>query len=226
MGLAKMAGASIVVVATVAVASPGDILVVTGDVVNVRSGPGADHSVLMHTYRDDQAVELGRSGDWVQVQIVSDAAEGWIHQSLLQVLRPAQPAAPETPPGQSSESAGAGDLPSAVAAAPSIPEDAASPWSNTEGLARFRTNVGELNDRAVAVAGVELFTGAEPVDGSTVQVMVTEAWDLMPAAGQTSYTNALFDRWRTAAGGAGELRLQIVDPSGAVVSEKSGPGTF
>jgi hypothetical protein len=203
----------------VAVASPGDILVVTGDVVNVRSGPGADHSVLMHTYRDDQAVELGRSGDWVQVQIAANGAAGWIHQSLLQVLRPARPAAPEPPPGQSSNSAGADDLPSAIAATPSVPDGA-------EALARFRTNLGELNARAVAVAGIELFTGAEPVDGSTVQVMVTEAWHLVPAAGQTSYTNALFDRWRTAAGGAGELRLQIVDPSGVVVREKSGPGTF
>jgi hypothetical protein len=226
MGLAKVAGASIVVLATAAVASPGDVLVVTGDVVNVRSGPGADHSVLMHTYRDDQAVELGRSGDWVQVRVTSNAAEGWIHQSLLQVLRPARPAAPEARPGQSSKSAGADDVPSAIAAAPSVPDGDAAPWSDTEALARFRSHVGELNDRAVAVAGVDLFTGAEPVNGRTVQVMVTAAWNLVPAAGQTSYTNALFDRWRTAAGGAGELRLQIVDPSGAVVSEKSGPGTF
>ena len=91
------------------------------------------------------------------------------------------------------------------------------------GRAAFRGDVSELNARAVAVAGVELFTGAEAADGGTVQVMVTQAWDLVPEAGQRSYTNALFDHWRAAAGGAEPLRLQVVDPSGAVVSEKSGP---
>ena len=50
--------------------------------------------------------------------------------------------------------------------------------------------------------------------------------DLVPPAGRTSYTNALFDRWRAAAGGSGRLRVEVVDPSGAVVSEKSGPGTL
>lgn len=224
MGLARTVGASIVVLATAAVAAPGDRLVVTGDVVNVRSGPGADRSVLLHTYRDDQAVELGRSGDWVQVIITSRDAEGWVHQSLLQALRPAQPAAREVPAARPSESASA--LPSAIAAATPARDGDATSWSSAEALARFRSHVGELNARAVAVAGVELFTGAEPVDGDTVRVMVTEAWNLVPAAGQTSYTNALFDRWRAAVGGGDELRLQVVDPSGAVVSEKSGPGTL
>ena len=74
----------------------------------------------------------------------------------------------------------------------------------------------------MAVAGVELFAGAEPADGGTVRVMVTEAWDLIPEAGQQSYTNALFEQWRDAAAGAEPLRLQVVDPDGTVVREKSG----
>jgi hypothetical protein len=72
---------------------------------------------------------------------------------------------------------------------------------------------------------VALFAGAEPADGGAVQVMVTEAWDLIPEAGQESYTNALFDHWRAVAVGGEQPRLQVVDPSGTVVSEKSGPRT-
>ena len=93
----------------------------------------------------------------------------------------------------------------------------------SEALTRFRSNVDVLNARAQALAGVELFTGVEPVESGTVRVLVTEAWDMVPEAGQRSYTNALFDRWQAAAGALGSLRLQVVDPRGAVVSEKSGP---
>jgi hypothetical protein len=189
--------------ATAAVAAPGDPLVVTSDVVNVRAGPGTDNPVLFHVARDQQVVELTRTGNWIQVQIPDEAADGWIHQSLLQVVERAQPA------------------PDGVAGT----VDARSAPSGSEAIALFRSNVTELNARAVAVAGVELFAGAEPADGGTVRVMVTEVWDLIPEAGQQSYTNALFVQWRDAAGGAEPLRVQVVDPDGTVVREKSGPTT-
>ena len=95
--------------------------------------------------------------------------------------------------------------------------------SEDQALAAFRSNVEDLNARAVAVAGVELFTGAEPAGNGTVQVMVTETWGVVPEGGQDSYVNTLFNQWYAARGGAGPLRVQVVDPSGAVVSEKSGP---
>jgi hypothetical protein len=189
--------------ATAAVAAPGDPLVVTSDVVNVRAGPGTDNPVLFHVARDQQAVELTRAGNWVQVEIPDEAADGWIHQSLLRVVERAQPA-----PDGGAATVGARSAP-----------------SESEAIALFRSNVTELNARAVAVAGVELFAGAEPADGGTVRVMVTEAWDLIPEAGQQSYTNALFDQWRAVAGDAEPLRLQVVDPDGTIVREKSGTTT-
>jgi len=211
MWLGRLFGFAMAVLATAAMAGSGDPLVVTGDVVNVRAGPGTGNPVLFHVSRDQQVVELTRTGDWIQVQVPGEAADGWIHQSLLEVARgaPTAPQALEAVPvgtARAPGSAGAGSMP---------PEN--------DGIARFRDNVSELNARAVAVAGVELFAGAEPTDSGTVQVMVTEAWDLVPEAGQQSYTNALFDHWRAAAGGSEPLRLQVVDPGGAVVSEKSGP---
>jgi hypothetical protein len=45
----------------------------------------------------------------------------------------------------------------------------------------------------------------------------------MPMSGQQSYLNALFRRWRAAAGSDQALRLEIVDPSGALMMERSGP---
>ena len=203
MRSARALGSAMALLATAAVAAPGDPLVVTSDVVNVRAGPGTDNPVLFHVARDQQVVELTRTGNWVQVQIPDEAADGWIHQSLLQVVERAQP----PPEGEATTIA--------VRSAP----------SESEAIALFRSNVGELNARAVAVAGVELFAGAEPADGGTVRVMVTEAWDLIPEAGQQSYTNALFDQWRAAARGSEPLRVQVVDPNGTIVREKSGPTT-
>ena len=211
MWVDRLLGFAMAAFATAAMAGPGDPLVVTGDVVNVRAGPGTGNPVLFHVSRDQQVVELVRTGDWIQVQVPGQAADGWIHQSLLEVPREASPApqAPEPAPGGTARtpgSAGAGPMP-----------------SKDDAIALFRANVTELNARAVAVAGVELFAGAVPTDSGTIQVMVTEAWDLVPEAGQQSYTNALFDHWRAATAGPEPLRLQVVDPGGAVVSEKSGP---
>jgi SH3-like domain-containing protein len=203
MRSARTLGSAMALLATAAVAAPGDPLVVTSDVVNVRAGPGTDSPVLFHVRRDQQVVELTRTGNWVQVEVPDEVADGWIHQSLLQLIERAQPA----PDGETGT------------------VDARAEPAETEAIALFRSNVSELNARAVAVAGVELFAGAEPAAGGTVRVMVTEAWELIPEAGQQSYTNALFDQWRAAAGGSEPLRLQVVDPNGTIVREKSGPTT-
>jgi Bacterial SH3 domain len=220
MGSARLVGWSMALLATTAAAAPGDLLVVTGNVVNVRTGPGTDNPVLFRAHRAQQVQEMTRSGDWVQVQIPDQAADGWIHQSLLQLVARAEPAPgprrepPESPAGE----------PRFAVAPPSNPAGGALlPAGESQALALFRGNVDELNARAVAVAGVELFTGAEPGGDGTVRVMVTEMWGMVPAPGQQSYVNALFDHWYLASGGSGPLRVQVVDPTGAVVGEKSGP---
>ncbi|MGH6905762.1 MAG: SH3 domain-containing protein, partial [Geminicoccaceae bacterium] len=133
MRSARALGSAMALLATAAIAAPGDPLVVTSDVVNVRAGPGTDNPVLFHVARDQQVVELTRTGNWVQVQIPYEAADGWIHQSLLQVVERAQPA-----PDGGTEPIGARSVP-----------------SESDALALFRSDVTELNARAVAVAGVE-----------------------------------------------------------------------
>jgi uncharacterized protein YgiM (DUF1202 family) len=209
MRCASVFATLVVLLGTSAVAAPGDSLVVTGDSVNVRAGPGTDQRVLLQVGSDQAAVEVAREGDWVQVDLPGRDARGWIHDSLL------EPAA-DTPqagaPG--AEAATAGQPPGAVAALP--PEEA-------EALVRFRNSVRELNARARAVAGVELFPEVEGKGGGMVQVAVTQAWIEIPDAGQESYLNALFDRWLLARGGGQRLGLQIVDPAGEVIMEKTGP---
>lgn len=84
MRLAKFVGAAVLLVAGSVGAAPGDPLIVTGNGVNVRSGPSTGASILLRAYRNQEAIELGREGEWVRVEIAGTAGqEGWIHSSLL-----------------------------------------------------------------------------------------------------------------------------------------------
>jgi hypothetical protein len=144
----------------------------------------------------------------------------------------ATPAAPAPAPAPEAGEARADDSRSAARAAPPAAgepaaiEPAAAPAPRAEqaaDLARFRQSVDYLNSRAVAVAGVDLFTTVEPVGGGVVQVAATDAWSTIPPAGQQSYVNTLLDRWAAARGAGGPVSVQIVDPEGAVLLERTRP---
>ena len=84
MRLASLAAATALLVAASVEAAPGDPLTVTGDGVNVRSGPSTSAAILLRVYRNQEAIELGRDGEWVRVELAGTAGqEGWIHGSLL-----------------------------------------------------------------------------------------------------------------------------------------------
>ena len=90
-------------------------------------------------------------------------------------------------------------------------------------VTRFRDSVQYLNERALAAAGINLFTDVRAAGGGAVQVLATETWSMVPEGGQESYMNTLFSSWSAAVGGNQPLTLQIVDPSGQIVMERSGP---
>ncbi|HEX4861939.1 MAG TPA: SH3 domain-containing protein [Rhizomicrobium sp.] len=54
----------------------GDKLTVTGDAVNLRSGPSTDAAVLAQLSRGDQVSEVSRNGDWVEVVTVAASPTG------------------------------------------------------------------------------------------------------------------------------------------------------
>ncbi len=65
-------------------ADPGDELVITGFVVNLRAQPSKDAAVLLKLKEGLTVVEIQREGDWVQVY--NDRAgvpTGWVHYSLI-----------------------------------------------------------------------------------------------------------------------------------------------
>jgi len=210
-----------------ALAATGDALIVTGNGVNVRAAPSGDAAIRMRVYRDQQVIELQREGSWVRAEVAgTDGQEGWIHSSLLAypdggeppdqtLVRAPSDVAPSTPADDDS-AAGEGDVPLQV-------EPAAGPDAAPGELARFRETVSYLNERAVAIAGADLFSEVKPGAEGVVQVVATEAWSTIPPAGRQSYANTLLDRWAAAKEGAGPVAVQIIDPNGEVVMEKTQP---
>lgn len=230
-----------------ALGAAGDPLVVTGNDVNVRTGPGLDHDVIRQVDRAQRVIEIARDGDWVHAEIEgSEGAEGWIHGSLLtpgdqpdttapEDPEPAAPPPPEAQPESADPPAISPDAPlepateaiiddgAQAATTPEAPAPAAASEIAPVDLQRFRDSVDYLNSRALAVAGVDLFAEVEPVGGGAVQVRATDGWANIPPAGQLSYANTLLDRWAAATGGAGPVKVQIVDDSGEVILEESRP---
>jgi Bacterial SH3 domain len=227
-----------------ALGAASDVLVVTGDRVNVRSGPGTDREVVRQVSRNQRLVEIGRQGDWVHVEL-GDAAgpEGWIHGSLVAPADAEARLAPAASPPPSEAMTGAPvpaeptqDLSDVSPAAPGPLEMAAAPPSEPQALApgaaaevapvdlqRFRDSVAYLNSRAQALAGVDLFGAVEPRGGGVIRVGATDGWASIPPAAQRSYASALLERWAAATGRAGQLSVQIVDDSGRVIMEESKP---
>jgi hypothetical protein len=224
-----------------AYAAEGDGLVVTGNGVNVRERPQSGAPVLLQVQRSEAAVEMAREGDWVQVRLPDHNTVGWIHGSLLVAaggaaaapsaadsagvasgaLAPA-PTAPASPPLQppatvaGNAAAGAGAAPGGAAQLAAVGTPAA------DALARFRESVDYLNTRALAAAGVDLFTDVRLAGDDVAQVITTNAWGMVPEAGRRSYMNALLDRWQSTVGSP-LGRLQIVDQNGQVLSESTRP---
>jgi uncharacterized protein YgiM (DUF1202 family) len=226
MGPASFAASfALLLLAGTALADTGDALIVTGNGVNVRAGPSEDAAIRMRVHRGQQVIELQREGSWVRAEIAgTDGQEGWIHSSLL--AEPAEEAdqtetgAPDRPEDADAAATAAESQEQEV---PLQIEPAAGPDRGLGELARFRETVSYLNERALALAGADLFTEVKPGPEGAMQVVATEAWSDLPPAGRQSYANTLLDRWAATKVSAGPAILQIVDPSGEVVMEKTQP---
>ncbi len=235
-----------------ALAAEGDLWAVEGQNVNVRSGPSTNTDVLMTINAGERIVEIASKGDWFFVEFPERNQQGWVYAPLLikpgavsEAAEAAPSAAPALVPVEAEaapadvaaseparEETSAAEPASAAEAAPAIRvDDKPEPTAETAAVSvdeepaavkSFRETVAELNDRAVSVAGINLFSDVRSTGGGGVQVLATETWASVPEAGQSSYMNALFDRWQSMANGLGPLSLQIVDPNGQVMMERSG----
>lgn len=65
-------------------AAPGDDLITTDNIVNLREQPSTESKVIVQLGRDDRLIEVKREGEWVRVYTDrDDIGSGWIHASLV-----------------------------------------------------------------------------------------------------------------------------------------------
>lgn len=63
-----------------------DVLVVTGDRVNVRFGPGTDQKIVGKVSLGQIVIGLERRGDWHRIELGGGRSGGWVHASLVRDL--------------------------------------------------------------------------------------------------------------------------------------------
>ena len=65
-------------------AATGDQLIITGDVVNLRTAPSTDAATPIKLLKDRQVIEIQRQGDWVEVKTNrEDIKTGWVYKTLI-----------------------------------------------------------------------------------------------------------------------------------------------
>lgn len=67
-----------------AAAAPGDLYRVSGERVNLRSGPSDATTVRSTVTRGEELIELRRERGWLGVRVVGTGEEGWIFEDLVQ----------------------------------------------------------------------------------------------------------------------------------------------
>ena len=87
---------SLFLLASTAIAAPGDKLFVSGSVVNIREKPAASAGIVAKVSRGQELMEFGREGDWIAVGVVGTGKDGYIHQSLVSGTPPQADATAQT----------------------------------------------------------------------------------------------------------------------------------
>jgi hypothetical protein len=79
-----IAAAATALLAGTAAAATGDLYRVSGERVNLRSGPSDGTTVRSTVLRGDELIELRRERGWLGVRVVRTGEEGWVFQDLVE----------------------------------------------------------------------------------------------------------------------------------------------
>jgi len=69
-------------------AATGDKLIITGDIVNLRTGPSTNAAAAIKLLKNHKVTEIQRQNNWIEIETHrKDIKTGWVHQSLLAKAR-------------------------------------------------------------------------------------------------------------------------------------------
>jgi hypothetical protein len=168
-----------------ALAATGDVWRVSGERLNLRAGPSDADNIRTQLVRDEELVELRRSGNWLGVRSLRSGEEGWVYGELV------EPVTASTLDGD------AGPTAPATAGFGELSRD-------------FDAVLAELGRQR----GLRLFETVRP-QGDGLEVTLTDAWLRAGSADEHALAAlAVWQMWKNHQNGA-PVRLVVLDPAGA-----------
>jgi hypothetical protein len=87
---AWLLASALALVAGAAQAEPGDILRVTAERANLRSGPSDADTIRSQVQQGDELIEIRRDGNWLGVRVMRTGEEGWVFADLVDRVQTSQ----------------------------------------------------------------------------------------------------------------------------------------
>ncbi|GGA69186.1 N-acetylmuramoyl-L-alanine amidase [Ornithinibacillus halotolerans] len=75
---------AILILGNFSVSAEANEVIINEDGVNLRGGPGTDHSVLGQVYKDEKYPFVSRDGEWIEIQFNGSSA--WVIQDFVTIL--------------------------------------------------------------------------------------------------------------------------------------------
>jgi len=175
----------IMILATSVMAMPGDNLVITGSIVNLRQSPAMDAPVLLKLVQGRNVIEMKRVGDWIEVLTNrSDVESGWVHQSLLASLH------------AHTESNNVATIVDSTA------------------FRTFTDKFKEFNESITRLNGFVLFIQVEEVDIGKLQITATPEWFSATQEQREEILSTVFEMWSDIVEPGFSILVQVVDEHG------------
>jgi len=169
-----------------ATAAAGDRLQVIPYLVNVRSAPSGEGSVLIKLAEGRSVVEIRRRGNWVQVETGhEDAPAGWIHADLLQEAK-RENGTEENQKRREVEALF--DL--------------------------FKQALAEYNTRKKREAGYPYFTDPEYAGDGKITVTGSRYWLRLPMEQRMEHLSEVFEIWAAAVGEGPAITVNVKGRNG------------
>lgn len=180
-------------------AEPGDELVVTGSIVNLRTAASTASEAALKLLQGRKVIEIQRLDDWVEIETGrSDIRTGWLHQSLvakasevdLSIFEKTEPEEVKL----------------------TIAEQMAK--SDINRFEHFMQRFNDRNEVTIKQGGIIYFSDAKQNDDNAIKVIATEAWLTAEIEERQNTLSEVFKLWSDVVPVGSSITMKVFDEQG------------
>ena len=170
-------------------ADTGDELIITGDIVNLRTGPSSYTEAPIKLSQGRKVIEIQRNGDWVEIETHrNDIKTGWVHESLVAKA-------------------------TATVTAITTTKQNTTP-SSTKRFKRFKQRFNDQNEVIKKQNGLIYFSEANDKGEGSIEVIATEAWLNAKREERGKSLNEIFKLWSDVVPVGSSMSVIVFDEQG------------